>query len=63
MGLVVAGSGLVLQGLNRPLALVISIGIGVVCYAVLLAVFARPAFRNLLAIVRPNARTVPTVES
>lgn len=63
MGLVVAGSGLVLQGLNRPLALVISIGIGVVCYAVLLAVFARPAFRNLLAIVRPSARTFPTVES
>lgn len=63
MGAIVVGVGFALDGVNRPLALVISVTTGVVCYAVLLAVFARPAFRNLLAIIRPSARIAPSVES
>ena len=63
MGMVVAATGSALDGQNRPLALLISVATGIVCYAGLLVLFARPAFRNLLAILRPSARPVPTVES
>ncbi|WP_156830799.1 oligosaccharide flippase family protein [Kaistia granuli] len=57
MGLVVAGAGYGLAGINRPLALLLSVALGVAVYAGLLAVFARPALRNLLAVVRPGRRT------
>lgn len=56
MGLVVAGLAMLEAGLNRPLALVLSIGTGILVYVVLLALFARPALRNLLAVVRPGRR-------
>jgi O-antigen/teichoic acid export membrane protein len=62
MGLVVAGVALLEAGLNRPLALILSILLGVVVYVVLLAVFARPALRNLLAVVRPGRRRTATIE-
>ncbi|WP_245576929.1 oligosaccharide flippase family protein [Kaistia adipata] len=62
MGLVVAGVGVLEAGLNRPLALILSILLGVIVYVVLLAVFARPALRNLLAVVRPGRRRAATLE-
>jgi O-antigen/teichoic acid export membrane protein len=56
MGLVVAGAGVWIAGMNRPLALGLSILLGVVVYVGLLVLFARPALNALFAVIRPGRR-------
>ncbi|MCX5577649.1 oligosaccharide flippase family protein [Kaistia terrae] len=63
MGVVVAASGFAMDEISRPLALILSVAIGVVCYVGLLIVFARPTLRTLLGILRPSSRLATTAES
>jgi O-antigen/teichoic acid export membrane protein len=56
MGLVVAQLGALLPVVNRLPNLVVMIMLGVGVYAVLLGVFARPALRNFIAMLRAHRR-------